>query len=73
MLGGLPGAAIGHVADVATNPGRLMRQAIGIQRLAKRFDVNLEEKLEGIFERKAPPPEPPAAGVCPSRAANDTA
>jgi hypothetical protein len=66
---------LGHAADVATSPGRMMRQAIGIQRLAKRFDVKLDEGLEGIFTKKAPEPPPtaPSAGVGPSRAANDTA
>lgn len=65
MLGGAPGALLGLGADVATNPGRMMRMAIGIQRVAKRFDVRMDEALDGLFEKKAPTPHepPPSSGV----------
>lgn len=53
MLGGPFGALLGYGFDVATSPGKMMRQAIGIQRLAKRFDSRLDESIESIFEKKA--------------------
>lgn len=71
MLGGPFGALLGYGFDVATSPGKLMRQAIGIQRLAKRFDSRLDESIESIFERPRPVEPTPPAGA--ARPANDTA
>lgn len=71
MLGGPFGALLGYGFDVATSPGKMMRQAIGIQRLAKRFDSRIDESIESIFARKpGPEPTPPGAAA---RPANDTA
>lgn len=58
MLGGPVGAAAGYAADVMTSPGRMMRQAIGVQRVAKRFDVDLEQRLDDFFKRSTPTNDP---------------
>lgn len=75
MIGGAPGAALGWVADVASHPGRLMRQAIGIQRVAKRFDLDLDNGIDAVFARAMRRPEPPSPGApaapAPGGAAND--
>lgn len=46
LIGGPIGAAGGFVADVATHPGASMRTAIGIQRLAKRHGIKVDEAVE---------------------------
>ncbi len=73
LIGGAPGAAVGWAADIASHPGRLMRQAIGIQRVAKRFNVDLDNGIDAVFDRvkrKPEPPTPAAPAAAPS-VAND--
>lgn len=49
LVGGPVGAAIGAVADVALSPGKQVRQAIAIQRMARRFDVDIEKGIDRVF------------------------
>jgi len=46
IIGGPLGAAAGLVADVATHPGASMRTAIGIQRLANRHGIKIDQAVE---------------------------
>lgn len=64
ILGGGAGALAGFAADAVTSPGRMMRNAIGVQRLARRFNVDLEKGLDNAFaraERREAPKPPPGA------------
>jgi hypothetical protein len=49
LIGGPMGAAIGAVADVALSPGKQIRQAIAVQRMARRLDIDIEKGIDRVF------------------------
>lgn len=49
LIGGPMGAAIGAVADVALSPGKQIRQAIAVQRMARRLDIDIEKGVDRFF------------------------
>lgn len=49
LIGGPMGAAIGAVADVALSPGKQVRQAIAVQRMARRLDIDIEKGIDRVF------------------------
>jgi len=49
LVGGPIGALVGFGADIASSPGKRMRQAIAIQRIARRNGVDIEQAMGRIF------------------------
>lgn len=79
FLGGGPGAVAAWGSGVVTQPGRMMRQAIGIQRVLQRQNVDIEKMLDGFFARgvkqetpRPPTPAAPAAARAEARETVDT-
>jgi hypothetical protein len=74
ILGGAPGALLGYAADVATHPGASMRTAIGVQRLANRHNVKIDEAVDRFFGAPRPNAKAAREAVDTTAApANDTA
>lgn len=71
FLGGPLGAAAGFAADVATHPGASMRTAIGLQRLANRHNVKMDQVVERFLPKQKTKPARAAVVDTTAEAAND--
>lgn len=49
LIGGPVGAAVGAAADLVLSPGKQVRQAIAVQRMARRFGVDMESAVDRVF------------------------